>query len=191
VQKERERKNVYIHKEILVNLVFVCDWTIMSSISSSDEPPLKKMKFSSENTPQTNTIQENDLVIVHLSDTDLRPITISSTSKPFQCKFGVFPHSQFIGKPFGSRLYSNQKGYITLLKPNPQLWTKALKHRTQILYDVDISMILMNLCLRVGSRVVESGTGSGSLSNSIARVVAPTGRLYTFEFHEQRYKEAK
>ena len=36
-----------------------------------------------------------------------------------------------------------------------------------------------------------SGTGSGSVSHSIVAAVAPTGHLYTYDFHEVRLKEAR
>lgn len=63
---------------------------------------------------------------------------------------------EWIGKPFGSRVYAKgsaggQQGWIYLLSPTPELWTMVLRHRTQILYAADISMICTFLELRPGS----------------------------------------
>mmetsp|Transcript_7671 Transcript_7671/g.12899 ORF Transcript_7671/g.12899 Transcript_7671/m.12899 type:complete len:106 (-) Transcript_7671:405-722(-) len=51
-------------------------------------------------------------------------------------------------------------------------------------------MIVQRLKLSPGSRVVESGTGTGSLSMSIIRSIFPQGHLYTFEFNKQRQEKA-
>merc|ERR1719167_1311128 len=94
-----------------------------------------------------------------------------------------------LAKKFGSKV-SLTKGYAYVLHPTPELWTKALPHRTQILYATDIAMIILQLELKPGSVVIESGTGSGSLSHSLIRTIAPTGHLHTFDFHQQRSEKA-
>ena len=41
-----------------------------------------------------------------------------------------------------------------------------------------------------GKRVVEAGTGSGSLSCVIANLIQPTGHLYSYEIRDQSYETA-
>ena len=142
-------------------------------------------------------------------------------------RFGLFKHSDWIGKQFGSKVVSNNgRGFVYLLAPSPELWTlvskhhlprhiqqtkgnlgrvhiaerrciylspslQVLPHRTQILYVADISLVVSFLELTPGSTVVETGTGSGSLTHSLARAVAPTGHVHTFEYHEDRAEKAR
>lgn len=80
------------------------------------------------------------------------------------------------------------KGYIYLLRPTPELWTLSLPHRTQIVYTPDTSFILTKLGVLPGTICLEAGTGSGSFTHALARQVAPTGKVYTFEFHEKRHE---
>lgn len=58
----------------------------------------------------------------------------------------------WIGQPFGSKLRSSKdgSGWVYVLAPTPELWTQVLRHRTQILYVADISMVCMMLELRPG-----------------------------------------
>ncbi|CBY10132.1 unnamed protein product [Oikopleura dioica] len=136
-----------------------------------------------------DTIQENDTVIIYISNDDLFPITVKK-GEVKQTKFGAIKHNEIIGKKFGSR-YDCARGYVFLLFPNPEIWTLALPHRTQILYTPDISRIVFELGLSNGKVVCESGTGSGSLSHALTRGIYPAGHLHTVEFHEERSKKAR
>jgi len=44
-------------------------------------------------------------------------------------------------------------------------------------------MICNRLGLKPGCKVVESGTGTGSLSVSMCKAVFPKGHLFTYEFN--------
>lgn len=134
-------------------------------------------------------IDENDTVILYLGFENMHAVKVVK-GQTFQTKFGALRLSNLVGKPYGSKVEC-PKGYLYVLYPTPELWTQNLPHRTQILYSTDISLVTLQLDLKPGSIVVESGTGSGSLSHAIIRTIAPEGHLYTFEFHEQRAEKAK
>lgn len=156
----------------------------------SDSQSIMLPGDSSERLSLQCRIREGDLVIVYERHDNMKAIKVTGGSV-LQNRFGVFKHSDWIGKPFGSKVFSNKNGFVYLLAPTPELWTLVLSHRTQILYIADISFIVMYLEIVPGCFVLESGTGSGSLTTSLARAVAPMGHVYTFDFHEQRAVSAR
>ncbi|CAN6702738.1 unnamed protein product [Malus baccata var. baccata] len=145
--------------------------------------PTKKLSF-------TRSISDGDLVIVYEKYDTMKAVKVCAGSV-LENRFGLFKHSDWIGKQFGSKVFSSKGGFVYLLAPTPELWTLVLSHRTQILYIADISFVIMFLELVPGCLVLESGTGSGSLTTSLARAVAPKGHVYTFDFHEQRAVSAR
>ncbi|CCH61055.1 hypothetical protein TBLA_0D05630 [Henningerozyma blattae CBS 6284] len=137
-------------------------------------------------------IQEGDLALVWISRDNIKPITVDS-KEFFNTRYGSFPHRDMIGKPYGSQIAIRTKGsnkfaFIHVLQPTPELWTLSLPHRTQIVYTPDSSYIMERLNCGPNSNVIEAGTGSGSFSHAFARNVK---HLYSFEFHEARYNQAK
>lgn len=63
--------------------------------------------------------------------------------------------------------------------------------RTQIVNEVDSSVVVLMLDLFPGCKVIETGTGSGCMSLAIARCVAPTGHVYSYEYNAVRAETAK
>ncbi|KAI9159599.1 tRNA (adenine-N(1)-)-methyltransferase catalytic subunit trm61 [Blastocladiella emersonii ATCC 22665] len=139
----------------------------------------------------TETIADGDWAILYRGHNDVHPVQIKAGTV-LNNRAGSFKHDDFIGKPWGTRFGGhNGQGSIIILHPTPELWTLSLPHRTQILYQADISYITARLRLKPGCKVLESGTGSGSFSHSLIRSVAPTGHLYTFEYHAERTNAAR
>ncbi|ETN62943.1 tRNA methyltransferase [Anopheles darlingi] len=144
-------------------------------------------------------IEEGDTVVLYLTPAMMHTIEAVRQIRNkknemieyvFQTSFGALKVGELIGERYGARVQLT-KGWAHVLQPNPELWTQTLPHRTQILYTPDISMILYQLEVRPGSIVVESGTGSGSLSHYFLRAIRPSGHLHTFDFHEERCVKAR
>lgn len=136
-------------------------------------------------------IKEKDLVVIYERHDLMNHVYIES-GKIYDNKYGAFHHDEFIGKPFGSKIFSNcSPGWVYALEPSPDLWTMALHSRTQIVDSLDSSIITFNLDIFPGCVVIESGTGSGCMTLSLARAVAPTGHVYSFEYNAARAEIAK
>ncbi|XP_013784259.1 tRNA (adenine(58)-N(1))-methyltransferase catalytic subunit TRMT61A-like [Limulus polyphemus] len=134
-------------------------------------------------------VKNGDTVLIYLSISNIYALKITS-GKVFQTKYGALKHDSIIGKRYGNVVQCS-RGWAYVLFLTPELWTLTLPHRTQILYTPDISLVILQLDLKPGKVVCEAGTGSGSLSHALARTIAPTGQLYTFDFHEQRVSLAR
>ncbi|XP_040580597.1 tRNA (adenine(58)-N(1))-methyltransferase catalytic subunit TRMT61A [Lepeophtheirus salmonis] len=148
-----------------------------------------------------DVIEENDVVIIYIGfnnvvGVNVTPMKVNRKGNleehVLQTPFGAIKVQELIGVKYGTRIIvSKSNSYVYALRPTPELWTKCLPHRTQILYTMDASMIVAGLELKTGSTVIESGTGSGSLSHALARVTGSDGKLFTFDFHEERAKIAQ
>eukprot|EP00615_Pteridomonas_danica_P010627 CAMPEP_0114352970 /NCGR_PEP_ID=MMETSP0101-20121206/18326_1 /TAXON_ID=38822 ORGANISM="Pteridomonas danica, Strain PT" /NCGR_SAMPLE_ID=MMETSP0101 /ASSEMBLY_ACC=CAM_ASM_000211 /LENGTH=364 /DNA_ID=CAMNT_0001493599 /DNA_START=206 /DNA_END=1300 /DNA_ORIENTATION=+ len=131
-------------------------------------------------------IEPGSLVIVFLHHDELDHVYMKP-NEILNNKWGCFHHNDLIGQRFGSVWKSKiDKGWVYALAPTPELWARALPHRTQIVHELDASTIIFMLGLKPGYNVCESGTGSGAMSTTILRTIAPTGHLYTFEFNQVR-----
>ena len=141
-------------------------------------------------------IQEGDIVVLYGSRNQYETIKVTK-GKVYQCKYGMYPHDNLIGRKYGEEIESTKgRGFLYALQLTPSLYTLVLQHRTQVLYHETISPVLEYFDITPNSVIVESGTGSGCLSVAFASRLKygetiGNGHLYTYEFHEQRKLKAE
>ena len=94
-------------------------------------------------------IEENDTVIIYISFNTMYPVTVTPTKADrngemvenvLQTNYGALKVKDLVGKRFGTKVRFS-RGYAYALYPTPELWTKCLPHRTQILYSTDIALV--------------------------------------------------
>ena len=94
---------------------------------------------------------------------------------------GVLKHDDLIGLPWGSQVFSHTGAPFFLLQPSIADILNDLPRATQILYPKDIGYILIQMGVAPGQRVMEAGTGSGSMTIALATAVGPDGRVISYE----------
>jgi tRNA (adenine57-N1/adenine58-N1)-methyltransferase catalytic subunit len=94
---------------------------------------------------------------------------------------GVLNHADLIGLPWGSKVYSHLGSSYLLLQPSIADLLIEIKRNTQIMYPKDVGFVLVTLGIGPGKKVLEAGTGSGSLTTALAFSVGLTGHVYSYD----------
>ena len=114
-----------------------------------------------------------------------------SKKEQLHTHIGVLKHADAIGKEYGSRLMTNKDKYVYLLEPTMYDYIMKIQHGTQIVYPKDLGYIAARAGIKDGQKILEIGTGSGSMTSFVASIVKPRGHVYTFDVDEKFMKIAE
>ncbi|HYL67393.1 MAG TPA: tRNA (adenine-N1)-methyltransferase [Nitrosopumilaceae archaeon] len=125
-------------------------------------------------------IKQNSFVLFFYNDSKKWLMKVSKKQQ-FHTHVGVINHKDVVGKEYGSTIKTNKGKYIYLLEPTIHDYIMKSQRSTQIVYPKDLGYIAARTGLQSGQKVVEIGTGSGSLTTFLASIVNPRGHVYTFD----------
>ncbi len=138
----------------------------------------------------TTHIQDKDLVLL-VGQRHKHYIITLKAGMDFHTHRGILKHDEIIGKPWGTKLRSHTGNPFYVFQPSLADVLREMPRNTQILYPKDIGFIFQTTGVGPGSRVIEAGTGSGSMTTALAYSVGDTGKIYSYEVREPMQKLAK
>jgi len=109
----------------------------------------------------------------------------------FHTHRGILQHDDLIGLPWGTQVFSHLGAPFFLLQPALADLLLDLKRNTQILYPKDIGFILVTMGIGPGQKVLEAGTGSGSMTIALAHAVGAGGNVVSYEQREEMQNLAR
>ncbi|MGC9371819.1 MAG: tRNA (adenine-N1)-methyltransferase [Thermovirgaceae bacterium] len=96
-------------------------------------------------------------------------------------RLGVVRHDDILGKSLGESVKTHLGREFCLLSPTIHEFSRRVKRKTQIMFPKDTGFILLALNIGQGSRVIECGTGSGSLTSVLAHFVGEDGKVISYD----------
>jgi tRNA (adenine57-N1/adenine58-N1)-methyltransferase len=94
---------------------------------------------------------------------------------------GGLPHDLLIGSPEGTQVHSATGMSFRGFRPRMADFILKMPRGAQVVYPKDIGAILVEADIFPGARVLEAGTGSGSLTLALCRATGPGGRVVSYD----------
>ena len=108
----------------------------------------------------------------------------------FHSHHGVVAHDNVIGIDEGAEIESTMGRRFRVLRPTLAEFVLKMPRGAQVIYPKDIGPILVEADIFPGARVLEAGTGSGSLTLALLRAVGPKGTVHSFDVREDFHRKA-
>ena len=137
-----------------------------------------------------NKIKQNSYVLFFFNNSKKWLMKVSKKQQ-FHTHIGIINHKDAIGKEYGSIIKTNKGKYVYLLEPTIHDYVMKSQRSTQIVYPKDLGYIAARTGLQSGQKIVEIGTGSGSLTTFLASIVKPRGHVYTYDVEPNFMEIAK
>lgn len=104
---------------------------------------------------------------------------------------GIIAMADLAAAEFGTEVRSTKGIPYRVQEPTIYDLVRGVKRQTQIIYPKDISYICMRLGVGPGRKIIEAGSGSGSLTLGMSWFAGPTGQIFTHEAREEFMKLAR
>jgi tRNA (adenine57-N1/adenine58-N1)-methyltransferase len=98
---------------------------------------------------------------------------------------GGLPHDLVIGSPEGTVVHSATGMAFRAFRPRMADFVLKMPRGAQVVYPKDVGAILVEADVFPGARVLEAGTGSGSLTMALCRATGPEGRVVSYELRPE------
>ena len=122
---------------------------------------------------------------------DRRYLVTLKTGGEFHSHVGALKHDDVIGAPVGSWVRTAGRSKMLAVRPTMADFVMKMKRGAQVVYPKDIALILLYADIFPGARVLEAGTGSGSLTIALSRAAGDEGSVVSYELREDHQKTAR
>ncbi|MCG2827946.1 tRNA (adenine-N1)-methyltransferase [Methanothermobacter sp. K4] len=109
---------------------------------------------------------------------------LMKAGEDFQTDMGIIQSRIIEEARPGDVLKTHLGREVYVLKPNLSDYLELMERRCSILLPKDIGMICAYTGIVNGSRVVDAGTGAGTVAMYLANVVGESGHVTTYEIRE-------
>ena len=135
-------------------------------------------------------ISEDSLVLVY-RDRRRRWLIRPKDTPKLHTHLGILDVSALVGRGFGVTAATTLGDELTILKPTIEDLVMKASRKTQVVYPKDLGIMVVKLGIHSGSRVIETGTGSGATTALVAYLVQPAGMVYTYDINPEFQGVAK